>query len=97
MGVARSLDGRRHGTASGIALDTTIQWQRRYPDLRLLRQQPQWICIYHTCYPAHIVKVNERIVYNYIPQYNDLPYIFRCLTISQPVEGTFPATPVPGQ
>jgi hypothetical protein len=34
----------------------------------------------HTCYPAHIVKVNGQIVYEYKPLHNALWYLFGCLT-----------------
>ena len=33
----------------------------------------------HTCYPAHVVKINGSVVYNYLPPSNDTRYIFRCL------------------
>ena len=40
----------------------------------------------HTCYPAHIniVKVNNTLVYNYMPPENDISYIFGCLVGPSP-------------
>ena len=35
-----------------------------------------------TCYPAHIVKVNEVEVYHWIPNRNDIAYIGGCLIVS---------------
>ena len=34
----------------------------------------------HTCYPAHIVKVNGQVVYSYQPPYNNSVYLSLCLT-----------------
>jgi hypothetical protein len=36
----------------------------------------------HTCYPAHIVKVNGTVVYSYDRPSNDTPYITGCLGLS---------------
>ncbi len=33
----------------------------------------------HTCYPAHIIKVNGQRVYEYLPQYNNTAYLTACL------------------
>jgi hypothetical protein len=34
----------------------------------------------HTCYPAHQIKVNGKVVYKYIPTFNDVTRILGCLT-----------------
>jgi hypothetical protein len=34
----------------------------------------------HTCYPAHIVKVNNQVIYTYTPPSNTPAYIGLCLT-----------------
>jgi hypothetical protein len=33
----------------------------------------------HTCYPAHVVKVNGTVVYSYTPTRNDPFYLVECL------------------
>jgi hypothetical protein len=40
----------------------------------------------HTCYPAHIVKVNNTTVYEYLPLHDNAPYIVNCLS-QDPVYG----------
>lgn len=35
----------------------------------------------HTCYPAHQIKVNGTIIYEYHPLAEDTNYIFQCLTL----------------
>jgi hypothetical protein len=37
----------------------------------------------HTCYPAHVVMVNNFVVYNYRPPRDDANYIFGCLALQQ--------------
>lgn len=56
----------------------------------------------HTCYPAHIVKVNGTVVYSYQPPYNNPVYLASCLfqipLIGDKVTGTTsPAITVPTQ
>jgi hypothetical protein len=41
----------------------------------------------HTCYPAHIVKVNGTTVYSYLPPYNNIAYLANCL-LQAPFFGT---------
>ncbi len=37
--------------------------------------------ITHTCYPAHIVKVNGTTIYSYQPPINNTAYLLSCLTV----------------
>lgn len=37
----------------------------------------------HTCFPAHLVKVNEWTVYHYEPSTSDATYVFGCLVLQQ--------------
>src|SRR5207245_7831631 len=38
------------------------------------------VTFYHTCYPAHQIKVNGTVVYNYPPPFNSTAYLVGCLT-----------------
>lgn len=44
--------------------------------------------ITHTCYPAHIVKVNGTPVYSYQPFFNNTVYLLSCLTVLPQIHGT---------
>jgi hypothetical protein len=58
----------------------TIAWDMRVVIDDSNPSAPTAIVNYnHTCYPAHIVKVNDRKVYEFIPQYNGLDTIAPCL------------------
>jgi hypothetical protein len=39
----------------------------------------------HTCYPAHIVKVNGTVIYNFQPVGNDIVTIGNCLIVTYPL------------
>jgi hypothetical protein len=51
----------------------------------------------HTCYPAHIVKVNGTVVYSYQPAFNDPFYLTSCLEQFSPLvtiqQGTVQVNP----
>jgi hypothetical protein len=50
----------------------------------------------HTCYPAHIIKVNGTVVYSYQPPRNDPGYLFQCLVLGVGgISGSTAAIPVP--
>lgn len=51
----------------------------------------------HTCYPAHQVKVNGRVVYLYTPGSNEPTFIFECLALElfKVVGEQTSTTPVP--
>ena len=52
----------------------------------------------HTCYPAHIVKVNDLVVYSYTPSRNDPAYIVGCLTgVYSHITGVSSTSSVPTQ
>ncbi len=52
----------------------------------------------HTCYPAHILKINGTVVYSYLPPQNDTFYIFKCLfTPFFPVIGVTSPVAVPSK
>jgi hypothetical protein len=53
------------------------------------------VSITHTCYPAHLVKVNGTTVYSYQPPHNNTAYLLSCLTLLKPVTGSTGAVPVP--
>ena len=55
--------------------------------------QSAFVSYTHTCYPAHIVKVNGVVVYSYLPPRNDRLYLLACLSNLIPQEsGTSPVT-----
>lgn len=53
------------------------------------------VSITHTCYPAHIVKVNGTTVYSYQPGVNTTTYLLSCLTFLPQNTVTTGAVPVP--
>jgi hypothetical protein len=51
----------------------------------------------HSCYPAHIVKVNGTTVYEYWPPRNDTMWLHECLLLNlNPLVGQTQPVPVPG-
>ncbi len=74
----------------GIKWNATITIDDSNPN-----QPTASVDITHTCYPAHIVKVNGTVVYSYLPPHNNTAYLLSCLTLFPQVHVTTPAVPVP--
>jgi len=80
-------DVRFHGTAFNPLEDSTakIAWDFRVimngdnpTDARVTT-----INYDHTCFPAHIIKVQRFTTYYYGPTRTDAPYVFGCLVLQQ--------------
>ncbi len=60
----------------GIKWNATVTLNDANPN-----QPTAQVSITHTCYPAHIVKVNGTTIYSYQPGVNNTAYLLSCLTL----------------
>jgi hypothetical protein len=78
-----SHQGQSHfagSTCNPLEPCATIDWDMRTVIDTSNPQAPTAYVNYnHTCYPAHQVKVNGQVVYNYTPPSNDPSYVSSCL------------------
>ena len=77
----------------GIQWNATVTINDSNPN-----QPTATVDIMHTCYPAHIVKVNGTVVYSYLPPHNNTAYLLSCLLtlpLFPEVHGATGAVPVP--
>ena len=60
----------------------TITWDMRAViDIQDPQSATAYINYNHTCYPAHLIKVNGQVVYSYTPSSNSTTYLFGCLVL----------------
>jgi hypothetical protein len=78
--------GHTYGTASNPLESpiAKISWDvRTVVDYSNLDYVTAYANVTHTCFPAHVVQVNNKVVYHYMPPRSDVDYVFGCLVLQQ--------------